>query len=460
MSSRRVVMGLQFFPRGGSAHVARAIAGGATAKGWATTIVSGSVRAPDGHGDAAMFYDGLDARPFDMTDAMASPDPLLAAVPLHASYEDRPGAADRVFASVDDRTFEHQVAAWSAALAGAGAATADVLHLHHLTPLNEAAQRVAPDVPVIGHLHGTELLLLEAIARGAPVSWQFADAWAERMRGWAGRCARLLLISASQVDRVEALLGVPRERTVVVPNGFEPELFQPRPADRLAHWRRFLVDEPRGQRPDGSVISYTESDLAAFGGPGPTLLYVGRFTEVKRLPLLIEAHHAARAQYGARLPLVVLGGYPGEWEGEHPVETVERIGAEDVFFAGWHGHDALPEFLAASDVITLASVREQFGQVLVEAMACGLPPVAVGAFGPAEIVDPGHTGWLVPPDDRAALTAAMVEVALDPAEGVRRGEAARRAALERYSWPALVDRVLALYGTVASDGRGRYRGAD
>ena len=44
-----------------------------------------------------------------------------------------------------------------------GAAEADILHLHHLTPLYEAARPGRPGVPIIGHLHGTELLMLEAI---------------------------------------------------------------------------------------------------------------------------------------------------------------------------------------------------------------------------------------------------------------------------------------------------------
>ena len=48
-----------------------------------------------------------------------------------------------------------------------------MLHLHHLTPLNEAAARVAPDVPVVGHLHGTELLMLEAI-EADPERWAHA----------------------------------------------------------------------------------------------------------------------------------------------------------------------------------------------------------------------------------------------------------------------------------------------
>lgn len=450
---RRVVMGLQFFPRGGSAHVARAIAMGVGAIGWDATIVSGSVRAPDGHGDARQFFAGLDVRPVDMTDAMASPDPLAAAVPLHPSYEDRSGAPDRVFTSVDDGLFEHHVAVWSAALSAAGAAEADVLHLHHLTPLHEAARRIAPDVPVIGHLHGTELLMLEAIASGEATAsgtrWLYADEWAARMRSWAQGCARLLLISASQVGRVETLLGVPAERTVVVPNGFDPTTFAPREIDRLAHWRRHLVQEPRGWRPDGSLIQYAEEDLSAFAHGSPTVLYVGRFTAVKRLPLLIEAHQRAAAAFGWPVPLVILGGFPGEWEGEHPIETVQRLGARYVFLAGWHGHDALPDFLAASDVIALASVREQFGQVLVEAMACGLPGVAVDAFGPAEIVSDGRTGWLVPPDDVTALSEALLAAVTDTDERLRRGSAARSDALERYSWPALVHRVVDLYADVA-----------
>ena len=446
-SRRRVVMGLAFFPRGGSAHVARAIASRSAALGWDPTIVSGSVRSAAGHGDALRFFAGLDVRPVDMTDALTCADPMTAPVPLHPSYEDRPGAPDRVFAGLDETAYEHQVSVWAAALAAAGAREADVLHLHHLTPLHEAALRVAPGVPVVGHLHGTELLMLEQIAAGA--RWPYAEAWVERMRRWAQSCAQLLLISTSQVARVETLLGVPAKRAIVVPNGFDPTGFQPRDIDRRAHWRRHLVDDPHGWRPDGSVIRYAEGDLAAFAAGGPTLLYVGRFTAVKRLPLLIEAHQRARSAYGDRLPLVILGGFPGEWEGEHPIETVERLGAQDVFLAGWHGHEALPDFLAASDLIALASVREQFGQVLVEAMACGLPAVAVRAFGPAEIVDDGRTGWLVPPDDVAALSAALLAAGTDAVERRRRGSAARAAALAGYSWPALVARVTALYADVA-----------
>jgi glycosyltransferase involved in cell wall biosynthesis len=439
-------MGLTFFPRGGSAHVARNLAAALPTAGWDVTVLTGSLR---GRGEASAFYDGLDVWPLDMTQALEAPDPMLADPPLHPSYEDRPGAPDRVFAALDDRAAEHHAAAWARAMQAVGAADFDVLHLHHLTPLYEAAERVAPGVPVVGHLHGTELLMLEAI-EAAPRRWRHGPAWAERMRGWAERCRRLLLLSESQRERAERLLGVDPRLCAVVPNGFDPAAFAPRHVDHRAHWRRHLVSEPQGWAPgaDAGSVGYEEADLAAFedaAGETPVLLYVGRFTEVKRVPLLIEAYERGRPGFARRAPLVVLGGFPGEWEGEHPLEAIRRTGARDVFLAGWHGHDELPAFLAASDALVLPSVREQFGQVIVEAMACGLPAIAVDRYGPSEIVDHGETGWLVEPDDVTGLANALVEVVNRPGERRRRGELAGAVANERYAWPSLAARVADVY---------------
>lgn len=445
-------MGLAFFPRGGSAHVARNLATSLTGAGWDITVLSGSLTRPGEPGDASEFYAGLNIRPVDMTRALEAPDPMRADPPLHPSYEDRPGAPDRVFASLDDDEYERQVVSWCRALQSVGAAEADVLHLHHLTPIHEAAARVAPGVPVVGHLHGTELLMLEAIVAD-PSRWEHAAAWADRMRGWAAACDRVILLSVSQLARAEDLLGLEEERCVLVPNGFDPEAFHPRHIDHAAHWRRHLVDEPRGWAPGAGPgsVAYEEADLGAFtndAGETPVLLYVGRFTEVKRIPLLIEAYAAARPGFARRAPLVILGGFPGEWEGEHPLEAIRRVGADDVFLAGWHGHDELPAFLAASDVIVLPSVREQFGQVLVEGMACGLPPIAVDAWGPAGIVDHGETGWLVEPDDRVSLANALVYAVNCPRERARRAENAAAEARSHYSWPALARDVAAVYDDV------------
>ena len=431
---KHVVSASMFFPRGGSAHVLRALATNLPRHGWDVTVLSGSRHDQGGHGDARRFYQGLDVREVDYTPALHSPDPQRpprSVAPMHPSFEDRPDAPDPVFAKLDDAAYERHVATWAAALDQAP--YADVLHLHHLTPINEAAARTRPDTPVVAHLHGTELLMLERIAEGAPASGAHAVAWAERMRRWARRAERVVLLDETQRRRARDLLGVEPDRCVVVPNGFDPTRFRPaeRAPDREAVWRRVLVEEPRGWRPgepQGSVA------YEAPPRPGqPVVLYVGRFTEVKRVGLLVEAH--ARAETGAALVLV--GGHPGEWEGEHPYDAIERTGAGDVFLAGWHDHDELPALLQAADVLVLPSVREQFGQVLVEAMACAIPPIAVDRYGPARIVDDGRTGWLVEPDDAEDLARALSEAVADEAERRRRGEEARREACALYSWPAI-----------------------
>jgi glycosyltransferase involved in cell wall biosynthesis len=234
---------------------------------------------------------------------------------------------------------------------------------------------------------------------------------------------------------------------VWAPNGFEPDSFDRREIDRRAVWREWLVEEPRGWDPSScepGSVSYSDEDLDALDGT--VLVYSGRYTEVKRIPLLVRAF--ARASFSSPAALVLIGGYPGEWEGEHPLEVVRETGASNVFLAGWRGHDDLPDGLNASDAVVLPSVHEQFGQVLVEGMACGLPCIAVDAHGPATIVDDGSTGWLVPPDDEDALVAALEEAVNSPDERRRRGEEAYREARGKYSWPALVERLARVYEEV------------
>jgi glycosyltransferase involved in cell wall biosynthesis len=327
---------------------------------------------------------------------------------MHPSYEDRPNAPDRIFASLDADDAERQTLAWCRALQSAGAAHYDILHLHHLTPMYEAARRVAPHVPIIGHLHGTELLMLEAIDAD-PHRWSYGPAWAERLRGWAAQAEQMIVQSESQIERAEDILGL--DHFTQIPNGYDPALFFPR---AIAHEETVIV-------------------------------YVGRFTEVKRVPLLIEAFGLARPGLNTNASLKLVGGFPGEWEGEHPRDAIARLGAHDVELAGWRDHDELPDLLNRADVIVLPSVREQFGQVLVEGMACGLPAIAVDAHGPADIVKHGVTGWLVEPDDLHGLANALVEAVNRPDERRRRGRNAAQDVQERYAWPALANEVAELY---------------
>src|SRR5439155_6159984 len=91
-SGGRVVSALFFFPRGGSAQVARSLGQGLASVGWQTTLVAGSLGPLGVATNAMTFFAGLDVRPVEYAPAAASADGRRAVVPFQPSYEDRPGA--------------------------------------------------------------------------------------------------------------------------------------------------------------------------------------------------------------------------------------------------------------------------------------------------------------------------------------------------------------------------------
>src|SRR3954452_12957477 len=130
-------MSLMFFPRGGSSQVARYVARALPGAGWDVTLVAGSLGSEGEASHAGTFFEGVeDLREVDYTEARDAPDPLAADPPFQPSFEERKDAPDRVFAAVDDEAYERLVSTWERVLEDAGAAGADVLHLHHLTPMN------------------------------------------------------------------------------------------------------------------------------------------------------------------------------------------------------------------------------------------------------------------------------------------------------------------------------------
>src|SRR6185369_3181875 len=99
----------------------------------------------------------------------------------------------------------------------------------------------------------------------------------------------------------------------------------------------------------------------------------------------------------------------------------------------------VPDLLAASDVVVLASLAEALPTALMEAAAAGRPCVATRVGGVPEIVDDGVTGLLVPPSDAPALARALTCLARDPALRADMGRAARERAEARFSLDAQID---------------------
>jgi hypothetical protein len=179
MAPGPVLQGVSFFPRGGSAQVVRYLTAALVQAGWTPRIVAGSVGGTGNPGHAATFFAGLPVAAADFTPALDAwlrgEDPLDQPVPLHASYEDKPGAPDRVLAGVSPELAARQVDSWRRLLVRLRPLAPVVLHLHHLTPLHDAAEGVWPDVPVVTHLHGTELLMLEQIEQYSSLSGEEAQ---------------------------------------------------------------------------------------------------------------------------------------------------------------------------------------------------------------------------------------------------------------------------------------------
>ncbi|MGE5273978.1 MAG: glycosyltransferase family 4 protein [Verrucomicrobiota bacterium] len=494
-------MGLMFYPRGGSAQVARYLGRALVEAGWDVVLASGSLGSPGEETHAPTFYEGLHVEVADYTPAFerfrSGEDPLAGPVPFHGSFEDRVEAPDPVFAALGPERAEVQVTAWQAVFERAGFRYVDVLHLHHLTPMHDAVARLCPERPVFTHLHGTELKMLDRIDRLDAVAlelgtsldrlkiavdsgdflsdcrlagadrellrqtnlnrYRYGEGWAARLELSARRSSRIVCISPNGASEAVRLLGVSDDLIELIPNGVDTDLFHRSALSRdrrlqlLRHW---LVDDPKGWDESGlpGSIRYATEALEAFtdrvGEPLPMLLYVGRFLDFKRVPLLVRAYDRARPRFNIPAPLLIWGGSPGEWEGEHPYTVARELAVDGVFFSGWRGHADLPLGLSCANVFAAPSVDEPFGLVFLEAMSCGLPVITTATGGPLSFVNTivgKPNGWLVPPDDIDALADALVTAVNDDTARNDRADNASRQIRGSYSWRAIAERFDALY---------------
>lgn len=190
-------------------------------------------------------------------------------------------------------------------------------------------------------------------------------------------------VSGGVAQDMAALAGMPPDLFDVIHNPVPP---RPAPTNDALRQAEALWDTPSGAR----------------------IVHVGSLKPVKNHPLLLRAF-ALIADPDARLMLV------GTGQGEADLRALAAdLGiAERVIFAGFHS-DPTPFYITA-DLFALSSDYEGFGNVIVEAMACGTPVVSTDCpSGPAEILENGRYGRLVPVNDPAALAAAMQATLSEP----------------------------------------------
>jgi glycosyltransferase involved in cell wall biosynthesis len=223
-------------------------------------------------------------------------------------------------------------------------------------------------------------------------------------RALARRAARVIAITESlarfQVDRV----GLPREKVEVIHYGLDelPGAWGENPPDPVPADARVLLCVCRLEPQKGVDVA------------------------IRALADIPDAH------------LVVLGEGPQRAE-------LERLAGERVYMPG-----RVPDvgaWLRRADVHVHPARWEGFGLALLEAMLASLPVVATRVSSIPEIVADGETGLLVPPDDPAALAAAVNLVLADPSDY---GERGRERARQDFSVAKMADRTLAVYERACS----------
>ena len=151
----------------------------------------------------------------------------------------------------------------------------------------------------------------------------------------------------------------------------------------------------------------------------PLIVSAGRLADAKNWPLLIDA--LQRLKHSLAFHALILG--EGELESDIR-QRLERAGlTTDVTLCGFQANPW--KFMARGDVFVLTSQYEGFGNVLVEAMACGTPVVATASPGTRAIVESGLNGLLVDDHDPEAVAAALASVLGDAAMRARLSAGAR-----------------------------------
>jgi glycosyltransferase involved in cell wall biosynthesis len=236
------------------------------------------------------------------------------------------------------------------------------------------------------------------------------------------------------------------ERVHEVPPGVDVEEFKPEPRPEALEG---LLAEARADPPNPANANERLPDdgnaerLAAFlSGDEPTVVYFGKLLYNKGVHVLLQALRSV----DARAVIVGFGDYRAELEALAPPRTL---------FTGPFEHRHLAHLLPLADVAVVPSIfPEAFGMVAAEAAACGVPPLVARHSGLAEVAEgleaeyPERQRHLASfqKGDAEDLTAKLNELlALAPAERQELGGAARKAAVERWSWSGVARRLLSLH---------------
>jgi len=304
----------------------------------------------------------------------------------------------------------------------AAAAGTDLVHSH--TWYANLAGHLASllySVPHVVTVHSLEPLRpwkAEQLGGGYAVS-----SWCERTAVEAA-AAVIAVSDGMRSDVLAAYPAVQADQVRVIRNGIDTLEYAPDPAiDVLDRWG---VDA--GQ---------------------PSVVFVGRVTRQKGLPVLLRA--ADRIDPAAQL--VICAGQADTPELESEVAGLAgRLRARRsgvTWLSGMLAKREVIQLLTHATVFVCPSLYEPLGIVNLEAMACGAAVVASRVGGIPEVVADGETGLLVPPGDAGALAEAINVLVGEPGRAAAMGQLGRKRAVAEFGWPAVAAQTAALYEELA-----------
>jgi glycosyltransferase involved in cell wall biosynthesis len=313
----------------------------------------------------------------------------------------------------------------------------DVVHLHSifLWPTWAAARAArAARKPYVLAPRG--MLERDLVKRK---SYVFKAAWIALVeRSNLERAAAIHATSEREADEARAF-GFRLPRIAVVPNGVEVPLEKESAAGVL-----------KDDRATDGGPGVLKDDRATDGGPGvlkdngatdaePYLLYLGRVNWKKGLDRLIAAMPCAP---GARL--VVAGNDEEGYEKNLRAQALRMGVADRVTFTGPVYGPAKWRLYRQATGFVLASYSENFGNVVLEAMACGIPVIVTPQVGVAHVVETAGAG-IVAKGTPEALGSAVCILLGDPAAARAMGERGRALVASKYTWHSVAHEVADLY---------------
>ena len=281
----------------------------------------------------------------------------------------------------------------------------DLIDAHYFYPDGVAAAIVARAL-------GKPLFIT---ARGSDVNLIAQHAWPRRMMLWAARQATGCIGVSQALVNAMRQLGMPADRLHMLRNGVDLDRFQ-------------AMDRADAR--------------ARIGHQGqPLLLSVGNLIALKGHDLCIDALALLLPQHpGARLLVVGVGP-----DSDKLTRYATDQGVADrVHLVGAVPNAELPYWYSAADCLLLASSREGWPNVLLEAMACGTPVVASNVGGIPEIVSSPRLGRLLPQRDAKTLAASIHEVLLAALD-----RSAVRAHAQSFGWQETSQRQHSLFAHTA-----------